>query len=246
MSGTAKALGISAVLSYVLNKAPNPSRLSGSRAAVLLATLLLACFASLSVNAEPESGQDGGTAALSLQAKLRDMQTYRANFQQTVFDEEGESLQSSSGVALVQRPGKMYWHSQQPFESLTISNDATLWHYDVDLEQVTRSQLADDLSLTPALILGSNAIALEQSFTVSHVDGDLKRFLLTPKVEDGVFSALEFRFDAKDVLIGMDILDSLAQRTQIVFVDAAVNVAVDESLFQFNVPPGVDLIDNGG
>ena len=183
-------------------------------------------------------------AAKQFQALLSVMQSYTAKFSQTVYDDQGEELQTSAGVTQVRRPGKLYWESTQPFNAVTVSNGAKLWHYDVDLEQVTVSTLSADLSQTPALILGGNPEALEKSFAITSIEGDDRAFLLTPRIVDGVFSAIEFRFGSNELLSAMTIFDSLQQKTNIIFSDASVNGEIDDSLFDFVVPDGVDLIDS--
>ncbi|MFK8020046.1 MAG: outer membrane lipoprotein chaperone LolA [Pseudomonadales bacterium] len=183
-------------------------------------------------------------ATKQFQALLSSMQSFSAKFSQTVYDDQGEELQASAGVTKVRRPGKLYWESTEPFNAVTVSNGSRLWHYDVDLEQVTVSTLSEDLSQTPALILGGNPEALEKSFTISFVASDEKAFLLTPRVADGVFSAIEFRFGSNELLSAMTIFDSLQQKTEITFSGASLNGEIDDSLFDFAVPDDVDLIDN--
>lgn len=184
-------------------------------------------------------------ASAKLQAFLQAMKSYSAEFSQVVYDEQGQVLQESSGYAQVQRPGKMYWRVAEPFQSLTVSKDSLIWHYDIDLEQVSRSELAEDMSQAPALLLGDDAQALQEHFYVEMIGETGRGFALSPKAESGVFSRLEFHFDKRSLLSDMVIVDSLQQRTAIRFSDAESNPELDQSLFDFVVPDGVDLIDNG-
>lgn len=202
------------------------------------ATLCLVCLLSIHGTADEKS------AAAEFQGLLANMQVYTAQFSQTVFDDLGEELQTSSGYTQVQRPGKLYWHSSEPFSAITVSNNSVLWHYDVDLEQVTRSTLSEDMSETPALILGGDISALEEGFTIARIASQDSAYALTPKSEGGLFTTIEFHFTEDKLLSGMTILDSLQQKTEIVFEGASINGKIDESLFDFVLPEGVDLIDN--
>lgn len=186
-------------------------------------------------------------AAVSLQHKLQGMNSFAARFVQVQLDEDGETLQQTVGEAKLKKPGKMLWSSHSPFESQTISSNGVVWHYDVDLEQVTREPLSEDMSQTPALLLGSDQAALEKSFDIRRLDSDraVSLFELKNKDVDALFSSLELGFDEAGQLSLMNIVDGLDQRTEIVFTERRFNLAIDDSVFDFQVPEHVDLIDNG-
>ncbi len=188
---------------------------------------------------------ENSNAAQELQEAIAGLNTYQARFHQTVRDETDQILHESTGFVQLQRPEKMYWRSEQPFQSVTVSSDQVLWHYDIDLEQVSRSKLTEDVSETPALILSGDPETLKQHFTVSKQAPGKNSFHLLPLSASSVFTSLRFSFDPEGQLHSMEIVDSLGQTTSINFTDILLNKPLDESLFIFQVPDGVDLIDNG-
>lgn len=212
------------------------------RAATIVCIVLCAMLRSVSA-AEPALN-----AVDELQQHLRGLDNYRADFQQVVSDEDGVALQESRGVVQVQRPQRLYWQSTEPFQSVTVSDGTTIWHHDIDLSQVSRTAVNGDFSHAPALILGGDSAALKSQFQVqlSVLGSGTQQFLLTPKNEGGPFQSLSLEFSSLSVLRSMEIVDALNQITRITLAAPQKAANFDASLFDFNVPDGVDVIDTGG
>ncbi len=184
-------------------------------------------------------------ATLALRNKLQAMESFSANFQQTLFDENGEELQQSQGKAKLKRPGQLYWETQSPYENLMIADNKTLWRYDMDLEQVTKQALNKNISQTPALLLSGEVKNIDKNFIVKKTEqgAGTTSFTLEPKRSDSLVKQLQFTFKT-DAISSMRIVDDLQQRTDIEFSDVIVNADIDASVFTFKVPPGVDVLTN--
>ncbi len=183
-------------------------------------------------------------ATVTLRNKLQAMQSFSANFQQTLFDENDQELQQSEGTAKLKRPGQLYWETQSPYENLMIADNKTLWRYDVDLEQVTRQPLDKNISQTPALLLSGEVANIDENFSVrATTERGATTFVLQPKRADSLIKQLQFTFKA-DAISSMRIVDDLQQRTDIEFSDVVVNADIDADVFKFKVPPGVDVLTN--
>ena len=66
-------------------------------------------------------------------------------------------------------------------------------------------------------------------------------FVLTPKNAQSHFSRLSLKFDGA-VLNSMMLTDSLAQTTTFSFRNVRINQPIDNSIFEFSPPDGVDII----
>tara|TARA_R110002167_G_scaffold61950_3_gene175105 strand:- start:711 stop:1334 length:624 start_codon:yes stop_codon:yes gene_type:complete len=182
------------------------------------------------------------TAAGNLDRLLSQLSSLSATFEQLLLDGSGNRMQQVTGEMLLARPGKFRWRTDEPFPQLLVSNGETLWLYDQDLEQVTRQPVDQRLSHTPALLLSGDLGQLETVFEVQGpIEGDSGVYRLLPLNEDALFVVLRIRFEA-GVPVEMQLEDNLGQKTGIDFNDISVNPAVDETLFEFQVPAGVDLI----
>lgn len=205
-------------------------------------SLVLICiFFSLATFADDADKQ----SAEQLRSLLDAMTTLQGKFTQTLYDTKGEQLEQSSGTFVLQRPGKFYWKTEEPYPQLLVSNQQTIWLYDPDLEQVTVRPFTDDLQQTPALLLSENVEKLRENFTIhrQQADAGQEKFSLTPKISKGLFQQLTLIFVAQQ-LQEFHLQDNLGQLTHFVLSDAERNLAVDSALFHFTPPPGVDVLND--
>ena len=191
-------------------------------------------------------------ASLSLQAgealeeftsRLKTLDSMSTEFSQVTMDQNGEVLQSLSGTLSVQRPGKMRWQTNPPYEQLVVSDGSSVWVYDMDLEQVTIRNLEAKLQETPALLLSGDVSNIADSYSASKEQvGDVVRYRLKPLDASQLFEALEFDY-ADDEVEFMRIFDAAGQITEIRFTSQETNTEFDPAAFTFIVPDDVDVID---
>ncbi len=186
--------------------------------------------------------------AAQLKALLQPLKTLRADFNQRIFSADGYEIQNNQGEMHVARPGKLRWIIAPPMEQWLISDGNTLWLYDPDLEQVIIRPFQQSVADTPALLFGGGADQLEENYSVSvsHAEGE-SSYVLKPLVSGGLYDQITLVFTGKTPT-QISIIDSLAQRTDIVFSHAQRNTPLSaeqiESLFNFIPPPGVDILQN--
>ena len=72
----------------------------------------------------------------AMRAFLRDTQTARTPFTQTVVDKSGRTVQQSRGELVLSRPGKFRWSVDKPYRQLVVGDGDRVWIYDEDLNQV--------------------------------------------------------------------------------------------------------------
>ena len=181
-------------------------------------------------------------AALNaLSARLSALGSLRSDFQQTLLSTEGRVLEQSSGKLLLLQPGYFRWHILEPDEQLLIAAEGTLWHYDVDLETITRRSVPTDNSHTPLAVLGGSGEALAEQYQVEAVGEQSWR--LVPRAESADFTALVLQFDG-DRPVLMTVEDPLLRSTEIRFVNTELNPLLTADDFSFVPPPGVDVYVN--
>ncbi|WP_020209248.1 outer membrane lipoprotein chaperone LolA [Gilvimarinus chinensis] len=186
------------------------------------------------------SAQDN--AAVALTDKLHQLVSLQGRFTQVLQDESGSELERSSGEFVLQKPGRFYWETRDPFPQTLVSNGETIWLYDPDLMQVTVRQVNDNMQRTPALLLSDSAANVAEAYEVSSPADN--QFVLAPRGEDALFESLTLVFDGADgvKVAQIQLLDGLGQTTVFTFVETEQNKPVDESLFEFVIPDGVDVL----
>ena len=168
--------------------------------------------------------------------------TITARFSQLTLDGSGTQLQETTGDMSVKRPGLFYWHTDAPQEQTMTSDGKKVTLWDPDLEQATIKKLDERLTQTPALLLSGDVSKIEQSYDVSSkTQGEVMEFILKPKTKDTLFDSLRLSF-RKGNISEMQLIDSVGQRTNILFNEVKVNKEIPESKFKFVVPKGADVI----
>jgi outer membrane lipoprotein carrier protein len=147
-------------------------------------------------------------------------------------------LAESSGKFRLLRPGYFAWEILSPDEQLIIAGPEFIWHYDRDLETVTRRPVTSDAEMTPLQILGGDESVLRKKFKV--VRKDEGTFLLTPLAAGVGFKQLTLYLSKKQ-LTGMDIQDNLDQSVVIKFTDLDGESELSSADFAFTPPVGADL-----
>ncbi|MFS0826852.1 outer membrane lipoprotein chaperone LolA [Pseudomonas sp. MLB6B] len=173
---------------------------------------------------------------------LEKSQTIDATFSQLTLDASGTSLQETTGKMTVKRPGLFYWHTDAPQEQVVVSDGQKVTLWDPDLEQATIKKLDVRLNQTPALLLSGDVSKISQSFDItSKEQGEVMDFTLKPKTKDTLFDSLRVSF-RKGLINDMQLIDSVGQRTNILFNGVKANQPVPDSRFRFDVPKGADII----
>ncbi|PZW71466.1 outer membrane lipoprotein carrier protein [Pseudomonas sp. URMO17WK12:I1] len=204
----------------------------------LIRLMLLAILTTASLFAHA----DDEAAVKRLTELLNQAQTITARFSQLSLDGSGTQLQETAGELALKRPGLFRWHTDQPMEQLLVSDGKQVWLYDPDLEQVTIQSLDQRLTHTPALLLSGDVSQIRENFEITFKEGgSVVDFILKPKAKDTLFDSLRLSF-RNGVLNDMQLIDSIGQRTNILFMSVKMNQPLDDKQFRFDIPEGADVI----
>ena len=184
-------------------------------------------------------------ALSSLETFYANVNTLKAEFRQTVFDTDQQIIDQSRGVLYIARPGKFRWEYNSPLPQTIISDAEKIWIHDIELEQVTVRNYQQTLAGTPAELLAGNGELNSQYELVSIDDlaDGMEWLSLTPKSDDTQFEEVRIGFKDNKLLM-MRLIDSFERTTQLIFDDLEENASINLSLFSFDVPDNVDVIDN--
>ncbi|KAA6173603.1 outer membrane lipoprotein chaperone LolA [Pseudomonas veronii] len=203
----------------------------------LIRMLLLPALALTAVSAHADQA-----SVDSLKNLLDKSQTLTARFSQLTLDAGGTRLQETAGEMAVQRPGLFYWHTEGKAEQTIVSDGKKVTLWDPDLEQATIKKLDPRLSQTPALLLSGDVSEINKSFDItSKQTSNVIEFTLKPKSKDTLFDSLNLSF-GNGVINNMRLIDSVGQRTDILFSGVKANQPVPASKFKFDIPKGADVI----
>ena len=177
---------------------------------------------------------------------LQALDNLKAEFKQTLLDDEKNILQQSRGQVMLQRPDKFSWKYQDPYEQFIIADGKELWVYDVDLSQATVKPLETGVSNAPLLVLMKNE-KIETQYQVNAIGQ--RKFLywveLIPFAKDSEYQRIYLGLK-DDEIKAMELRDAFGQSTQIVFENPQYNRIFNPDEFKFIPPAGVDVFGVGG
>ena len=174
-----------------------------------------------------------------VEAWLKSVNSLTADFVQVVRSRDEQISSRVTGRLSLARPDRFRWDYRDPYVQVIVADGRKLWLYDADLEQVTVRPLEAGLGSTPAMLL-SGAGSVGESFTGGPVerDGEWTWCRLVPKQRGSDFESVSLGFNGRGVLVAMQLVDKLGQRTELDFSDVAVNPKLDPELFRFIPPQG--------
>jgi len=186
-------------------------------------------------------------ASDTLDQFLTDLHTLQGNFEQKLFSDTEDLLETTSGTMVIERPGKFRWDYQKPYQQLIVADGERVWIYDLDLEQITVKTLDDTLGKTPALLLTHDYQQIKKEYTIEELPtlGESVRLELQPKDTKAQFKLIRLTLQ-DNLLQELELQDNLEQKTFLTFDKVTRNQAADKVLFIFTPPAGVDVIMDDG
>jgi len=177
-----------------------------------------------------------------LHAFVRETQTARADFMQTVTDRNGRIVQRASGQFEIARPGRFRWSVLKPYEQLLVGDGERVWIYDPDLNQVVIRRSDRALGTTPAALLAGRE-DVERAFDWRDLPAanGLDWLGATPKDKESSFSEIRLGFGSGG-LAALEVIDNFGQRTLISLFHLERNPKLATDLFKFTPPKGADVI----
>jgi outer membrane lipoprotein carrier protein len=202
----------------------------------LLAVALVALIGPLS------AATDAPNAIQGLQRFFNEVQSYTAAFRQDLLDESGKSAQESSGRLWIQRPNKFRWNYDKPYKQQIVGDGEKIWIFDEELQQVTVREMGRALLDTPAVLLAGKG-RLEDQFRINDLgtQGKLEWVQLLPRNKESGFEEFRIGFE-KGKISQLELVDGLGQTTRYTLRDAMENVKISPARFEFEPPPGVDVV----
>lgn len=189
-------------------------------------------------------GAEESSVIERIQSFLSQTATLTADIDQSLISPDQTVLETKLGKLSIMRPGKFRWDYSEPYEEQLVTDGKTLWMYESDLDSVTKRTLDDSLSNTPAALLSGTTDLLSLYDVVGEykVEG-VELVELRPKSTDTDFSLV--RLGMRGGLLSLiELEDNFKQTTRIVLTNLVENPDLDESLFDFVVPEGADVIDS--
>lgn len=180
-----------------------------------------------------------GDARTQLDRFADGLETLSGEFEQTTIDDSGRTVEEVRGRLYFSSPDRFRWDYDEPFPQQMVADGEQLWHFDESLDQVTvRDQ--PEAAESPLLVL-TRPDLLDRFYRVE-AGGDEQVLEFRPLAEEADFelARMHFRDGLPDLL---ELHDQFGQITQIWLTGLQRNPELDDGLFTFDPPPGVDVLE---
>ena len=187
-------------------------------------------------------------AAAALQRRYESVRDLEASFEQTTrsvaLGQPGASAKSSGSVVFA-KPGRMRWTYVAPEPSLVVSDGRQLWIYDPANREAQRLTVTEAYLSGAALsfLLGEGEILRDFDVKSLGCGDDVALLELVPR-EPATYDRLRARIDPRSgELLETTVIDLLGNETTVALRDLRTNRDPDASLFRFDPPAGVRVVD---
>jgi len=210
-----------------------------------LALLFCSLFA-FSLAAQESDLAPPGSAREQLSLFTGGLETLHARFQQKVISSDGAVEDSSGGEVWMSRPQRFRWEYGGEFPEVVVADGERVWIYDVALEQVTVRDQSVAAADSPLNLLTEPA-RLDEQFEVREAGDASGLQLLELRSRDRESGFERILLGLRNGILALMIMeDAFGLRTELRFDEIRRNPDLDEALFRFELPPGVDLMGDPG
>jgi outer membrane lipoprotein carrier protein len=202
----------------------------------------LAAALAFAGSASPTPPSPAEALARRIEARHRGVRDLTARFVQTYRSGALGREVVEKGVLSLKPPSRMRWEYRDPEKKTFVSDGKTSFFYVPADRQVIRRETSDSRDL-PAMLLSGHA-DIVGTFDVALETGPagLQRLRLTPRKPEPEIEHLYVDVDSGDRIRAILVLDAQGNRSQFAFEDIRENVGLDDRLFRFEVPRGVEVI----
>ena len=184
-------------------------------------------------------------ALSSLDGLLQGIDTMAADVLQLILESDGGVLEESEIKMYLKKPNGFYWETTEPFPELIVTDGTRLWNYQPDLEQVVIEDWDSSRSELAAQLLNGQTENLAEEYHIELLgEGtEIEEFQLTPIASDSVYSKISISF-ARGELEMIHMASKNGEQTVWSFINIERNQPLEDSLFVFEAPAGIEVIQN--
>ncbi|WP_419779569.1 outer membrane lipoprotein chaperone LolA [Maridesulfovibrio sp.] len=205
---------------------------------LLLAISVLLSFSSVAVADE---------LTTEIQKTYDSIKTFSADFTQTLTNAASKEQDVRSGKIVFKQPSLLRWESVKPEPELLIVGESIVWDYFPEDKLALKYRTKQLFNSKTMIKFISGQAKLEEDFVVENQGDDnglIKLKLMPLEPETGMVLAYVWIDPEKKMMRKVLVVDFYGNGNEVYMSNIEIDPAVDDSLFQFIPPEGVDVEDN--
>ncbi len=187
--------------------------------------------------------------AFKAESKIRSLRSIQAQFEQIYYSSTVSMPLREKGRFYFKKPDLMKWEYKEPEEKIFLYREGLFQFYIPEDNQLIRSSISEERHEAEILLILSGKKQLKDHYAVefSPFPTDAPKawqLKLNPRGEDE-YSFILLEIDPKTLLIQKAIFfDWAGNKTEFKFSRIKTNVRFGKNLFELNLPPDVEIIEN--
>lgn len=184
-----------------------------------------------------------------VERRYNSMQGLKATFVQVYRTDERAPARQETGTLYLKKPGKMRWEYERPEVKLFVVDGKRVFFYVPEDRQVTRMPVKESADLRTPLrfLLGrmnlKREFRIEAATDVAPLDPGNPVLQLTPKRKDERFTELILEVDPWNRIRRLRITETDGTITEFRLSGEIPNPRLDNAMFKFEPPPGVEVVE---
>lgn len=157
----------------------------------------------------------------------------------------GKPRRSENGILLLRKPLRMRWDYSQPKGKLIVCDAKNLWTYMPEDKEVRKTSMkeTEDMRAPLAFLLGKLHFQKEFQNLKATSEGAVTRITAEPKGDNLPYSRVEFLVSSDRQIRELKVEGFDKSVMDFTFDQERLNPSLDPKLFQFQPPPGVQVLE---
>ncbi len=177
-----------------------------------------------------------------IQKKYNVIHDIQGTFSQTSYIKDLERVETYSGKFFIKRPSQMRWKYAEPRDEEVIIRESVTWIYKKSEKQVLRTTSSKKAYSQAPIALLESLGNIKADFNTKIIEKDILELMPIRRI--GIIKKLLLRISPGDFPIKMlTIFDTYGNKIVIELRDTEINSGLDDSLFTFKIPQGVEVFD---
>jgi outer membrane lipoprotein carrier protein len=182
----------------------------------------------------------------AVESRYNRAHTLQVKFAET-YSGLGRGPRTESGILYLRKPGRMRWDYTQPAGKLFVSDGKEVYLYLPDQKRVEKMPLkaTEDMRAPLAFLLGKLNFEREFHNIQARPVQDGSVVTAEPRSESLPYSQVEFQVAPDFEIRKLHIVGQDQSILDFTFEDEKLNPALANSMFEFQPPPGSEVVESG-
>jgi outer membrane lipoprotein carrier protein len=179
-----------------------------------------------------------------IQKKFAGIHDMKGAFSQTSYLKDLEKTETYAGAFYIKKPSGIMWEYKAPRDEKVIINGTDTWIYKKSQKQAVKTRFSKEAYSQVPIALLNDLENLRADFDITLMEQDTLN--LKPKHQMGFIREIILKTNSKNFPVKMlEIFDAYGNKITIALTGIKTNSGLDDSLFTFTPPPGVEVYDMG-